>query len=189
MNPLSILFTTMALQRGPTYPTNVVYLRGPAEKQEAVADGAVTPGAVLMNGTADDDVKEADAAATINWVGVASDNDWIEHGSTAANAANTDQGSGPGAETSGYLEDFADGEELEYHAEPGVVVNCILDESETLDWGDAVVASGTGGMVQEYGGNATHDPAAIVGKYVKRSQTATAAGESARVPIRLGGAA
>lgn len=133
----------MAITRGiADLKTEAVFVGGGKFVDDGVADGAVTPGALLITGTADHDVAEAGDAA-INVVGYALENDLK-------------------ADDASMLSDYADGDAVPFNM-AGSLFAPVVANAEVLAHGDKICAA-AGGEVRKWD-TGVDDPAAIVGHY------------------------
>lgn len=124
-----LALVAMALAHGhATGPANGVFAGGaiPPAKRELMADGAVTPGAMLVTSATDGKVSEAGALAK-GVVGIAAENDSYLN-------------------TSGsYLTDFADGKPVPFYDAPGTQFYGIIKaNSAALVFGDLLQCAANG---------------------------------------------
>lgn len=129
-----LALVAMALAHGhATGPANGVYAGGPIRPalNEKMADGAVTPGAILVTSATDGKVAEAGAAARAV-VGVAAENE------SYLNTAGS------------YLTDFADGKPVPYYSTPGTQFYGIIKASSAaLVYGD-LLQTAAGGELEKF---------------------------------------
>lgn len=144
--------------------TNAVYLSGTKMIDEGLANGAVTPGALLITGSTDNDVEEAGAGA-LNVIGFALENDL------------------KASDTETVLADYANNDWVPYNVAPGVGWMAILANGESVAKGDKLKPAANGEVAKFVSG--TDAPAMIVGKYMGDADV-TASG-STRIPALFGG--
>lgn len=119
----------MAITHGiDSLKTEAVYLGGGKFVDEAVAEAAITPGALLVRGATAGDVVEAGDGA-LNVIGYALENDHK-------------------ADDASLLTDFALGDEVPYNM-AGSLFAPIVANAEVLQHGDKIVAA-AGGEVRKY---------------------------------------
>lgn len=118
----------------------LVYLGGPKDVDEGLADSAVTPGAVLTQGTNENDVAESTADGETAAVGVALENDF--EGTDPEDQSDT----GDADADHPWLSDFADGDPVDYANNVGVKFRGLLDSgSNNVSKGDRLTTFGSTG--------------------------------------------
>lgn len=140
-----------------------------ADHFEGVADGAVTPGAVVEQGTNDEDIQEAtdESEVVLGW---ASDNVARQPG-----------------ETESLTTDHSDGDEVVCYR--GGKFMAILDNSETVDKGEKLVASGNG-RVKSFNDISTPSVSqhnAVCAVYIGEAQASTGSSETQRILCKFVG--
>lgn len=157
---------------GPT-PDDHVYI-GSAELAPEVdvarAEGALTPGMLVIAGTLPAEEVAPAGDGALNVVGVVLENDLK-------------------ADDLGLLVAFADNDDGVPYAISAGRYGVILADGETVDYGDKLVAA-AGGEVRKYAPQTdlvAGDPGgAVIGKYVGKAQVITS-GATARIAAYLGG--
>lgn len=113
----------------------VVYLGGPKEVDDFEADGAVTPGAVVVSGSSGGQIAEA-SSQTAAIVGVVQDNAWQQRDATSS----TDFA---------WLDDFSDGERVPVNVAVGQEFMGILaSASDDVSTGDKLVTAADGELTK-----------------------------------------
>jgi hypothetical protein len=135
-----------------------------AEGNEGVADGAVTPGTVLIKGAAANDLKVAGAGAA-NAIGWAPDN--------LGDGTSTD------ATAKKLTDDFADNSRMPYFTAGGVFFGILLD-GESIVQGD-ILKTAAGGKLAKIA--AADSPALKVCEYIGIDDQAPS-GSDARIMVR-----
>lgn len=131
----------------------LVYLGGPKEVDEGIADSAVTPGAILEQGSNPNDVSEAGANSEAV-VGVALENDF--EGTDIEDQTST----GDADADHPWLNDFADGDPVDYANNDGVKFRGLLDSSSgDIAKGDKLVTAANGTLVDTGTGTPTDNTA------------------------------
>lgn len=123
----------------------LVYNGGPKEVDEGIADGAVTPGAVVVQGTNENDVQEPGSAGVTNILGIALENDF--EGTDPEDQSDT----GDIDTDHPWLDDFADGEPVDYNKAVGGEHRMIFNDraGNNIGKGD-LMRVGANGTVEEY---------------------------------------
>lgn len=143
------------------------------DSYDGYADGAVTPGAIVVPGSADFDVAEAGDGAT-DFIGWASDNI----------AADDDPADGT---LKDLRRDYADGDAVVAYRNQGDKFMGILAESESITKEDSLVCA-AGGELRAFDDAGGDTPDMIVGDYIGEADQSTGAGETARILVEFGGA-
>lgn len=143
-----------------------VHIGGPWEIDEGFADGAVTPGAVLIKGTNEDDVSEA-GADTTEILGYALENDWREIDPADLTSTSTP-----------FFDNFADNAVVKFNKAVGAEFNGLLAAGENVSRGDALKTAAAGELALRVDtGTAPDDPA--LGIFIAQENVDNSAGTAA----------